>query len=107
MKSTRPTLAAQLVAAKETIKMFEAGGLHTLRAAYHALLKTNKDSLMASGVIVTLTALGGREIVPPFMVADGLSDDTIAALRRDIAETQKDTIRRNEIVEIATKGNQS
>lgn len=45
------------------------------------------DVLTASACIVTLTGLGGRQLVEPFAIRDGLSAATIAALRADIART--------------------
>lgn len=54
--------------------------------AAHDLHKAG-SCLMASGVLVQLTAIGGRELVLPFMVKDGLSDATIAALRADIVRS--------------------
>lgn len=58
-----------------------------LASSYHfadANLHKAGDALMASGVLVTLTALGGREIINPIVIRDGLSPATIAALRADI-----------------------
>lgn len=56
-------------------------------AAVDQKLNGAGSALMASGVLVELTALGGRAIVPPFVVLDGLSDDTIAAIRRDLVRS--------------------
>ena len=42
------------------------------------------DVLTASGVLLQLTALGGREIIMPVVIRDGLSADTIAALKADL-----------------------
>jgi hypothetical protein len=42
---------------------------------------------MASGVIVTIQNLSGETIVGPFMVQDGLSAETIAAIQADIKAT--------------------
>lgn len=39
---------------------------------------------MASGVLVQMHYLGGREVCPAFVLKDGLSDELILALRRDI-----------------------
>lgn len=39
--------------------------------------------MKSSGVLLQIHALGGREIVKPVLVRDGLSDDTIAALKKD------------------------
>jgi hypothetical protein len=40
--------------------------------------------MSAGGVMVTLTALGGRQIVEPVCIKYGLSAATIAALKADI-----------------------
>ena len=102
--SKRVPLSQQLAIAQRALAQLEASMLHTQREAYTGLPKAGKDSMMASGVIVTLTALGGRQIVPPFVITDGLSPDTIQALQHDLAITQMDTIGRNKI---SPKGDQS
>lgn len=43
--------------------------------------------LMASGALLQLHALGGREIIPPVVILDGLSAETIAALKKDLARS--------------------
>lgn len=45
------------------------------------------DSHMGSGVLVQLHSLGGKEITPPFVVRDGLSQETINALHADIVRS--------------------
>jgi len=40
--------------------------------------------MMASGVVLQLTALGGRELIPPVVIRDGLWPETIAALQEDL-----------------------
>ena len=42
---------------------------------------------MASGVILELTALGGKEIIPPVMIRDGLSQATIKAIQNDLCRS--------------------
>lgn len=42
------------------------------------------DVLHASAAILTLTALGGRVIVSPVAIRDGLSGATIAAIKADL-----------------------
>lgn len=60
-----------------------------LASNYHfaSLALPKAANLMASGVVVTLTALGGREIMPPVLITDGLSAATIDALLDDIARS--------------------
>lgn len=57
----------------------------TLRAAHKGLQRT--DQLHGSACIVTITSLGGREVVAPFAVYDGFSQSTIDAIRADIQRT--------------------
>ena len=64
----------------------EAQSATAARGALRLLPKAG-DCLMASAVIVHLTALGGREIVPVFAIRDGLSAATLAALKADIERT--------------------
>lgn len=42
------------------------------------------QSLMGSGVLIQMHALGGRELIKPVVIRDGLSPETIAALRNDL-----------------------
>ena len=62
---------------------------HFVDAELH---RAGSDALTASGVVVTLTALGGRKITEPFVVKNGLSDETIKALRRDIRRSYEDAV---------------
>lgn len=45
------------------------------------------DRLKGSGVVLTLSGLGGAEICKAVLIRDGLSAETIAALKRDIARS--------------------
>lgn len=51
------------------------------------LSKAGTDRLMGSGVLLQMHALGGRRVICPVVIRDGLSADTIAALQRDIARS--------------------
>lgn len=59
----------------------------SLYAAHRELEKVSTKRMMASGVIVTITSLNGKELVQPFMCADGLEVETIEALQRQIKTT--------------------
>lgn len=62
-----------------------------LAAMYHfasaELHRAGSKGLTGSGALLRLHALGGRELIVPIVIRDGLSDDTIAALQRDIARS--------------------
>ena len=77
-KPTRSELASK-------VKELEAQLSHSL---YYASVELPKaGNLMASGVLIQMTALGGREVVPPFVIKDGLSKETIEALHKDIVRS--------------------
>lgn len=42
------------------------------------------QDLMGSGVLIRMHGLGGKELVLPFVIRDGLSPETITTLRADI-----------------------
>lgn len=75
-----PRMAAMAV----ELLQHKAQDIGTLFRAHAALAKLGKDRYMASGVIVSVTNLSGKPLVEPVLIADGLSRDTIDALRRDV-----------------------
>ena len=85
---TRKKLTAAQRAAKD-LREYRAMDIMTLAQAHEAMLKTGTDRYMASGVIVTITNINGtgETIVGPVMIKDGLSQETIRALRADIKAT--------------------
>lgn len=80
--------AAQVAALQRQVRELHAQLASTYYFADKELHKAG-EPLFGSGVLVTLHALGGREITPPFMIGDGLSADTIAALRADLQRSYK------------------
>lgn len=64
----------------------ELGSQLTFNYHYASMevLKLDRDRLMASGVVMHLYHIGGKEVCPPFLVKDGFSDKTINALLDDI-----------------------
>ena len=60
-----------------------------LACSYHFASATleRAGNLAASAVVVELTALGGRQLITPVAIRGGLSAETIAALRKDIARS--------------------
>lgn len=58
-----------------------------IASTYHfaaATLNKAGDCLMASGALLRLEAIGGRELIPPVVIKDGLSQATIDAIRADL-----------------------
>lgn len=52
--------------------------------ASNAVERASANHLMASGAVLTITALGGREIIDSVVIRDGLSKETIAAIKADL-----------------------
>lgn len=69
------------------IRELNAQLVHVYHFATAELHKAGTNHMMASGVLVTLHALGGREIVTPVVIKDGFSDATIEALRADMVRS--------------------
>lgn len=67
-------------------KLLEAEALQIHRChfadAYRAAIEPG--SFMGSGVVLQLSAIGGREIFKPVIIKDGLSPETIEAIRADL-----------------------
>ena len=62
-----------------------------LASTYHFadanIERASQQHFTASGVVLELTAYNGKEIIPPVMIKDGLSDETIEAIRADLARS--------------------
>jgi hypothetical protein len=85
-RKTRPTKATL----ERKIKELEAQLASTYHFADAELLQASRKSYMGSAVIVEITALGGNVVMQPVAIRDGLSANTIAALRADIAKSYED-----------------
>lgn len=66
------------------VDQYKASLIHTYHFAGNELLKCGSDRYMASGLIVEIKNLSGKTVVIPFMVKDGLSNNTINALLDDM-----------------------
>lgn len=81
MKKIKPTKPSRETLERKVIELTAQ-----LASSYHfasATLPKAKD-LMGSGVLVQLTALGGKELINPVVIQNGLSEATIEALMNDI-----------------------
>lgn len=61
--------------------------VHRCHFASQSIDRAGTKNLMGSGVIISLVVLGGREIIEPLCIRDGLSDETITAIKADIARS--------------------
>lgn len=69
---------------RRKITELESQLAHVYFFADVGLDKAGQKHFMASGIVMTLTGLGGREIIPPVCIKDGLSQETIDAIRADL-----------------------
>lgn len=81
---TKQSKAARISELERKVQEAIAGQVHVYHFADASIDKASVDHLAGSGVIITLTALGGREICSPVLMRDGLSKETIEALREDL-----------------------
>lgn len=69
-----------------------AGQVHTYHFASHALNMLSTDHLAGSGIILSITVLGGREPFSRVLIRDGLSEEAIAALKVDLVRSYNTAI---------------
>jgi len=79
----RAQLESELAKAERTAFELRAQLASRLGAAFDAAPKTGRDPFMGSGVILQISAIGGAVVLPPVMIRDGLSPETIKALQDD------------------------
>lgn len=65
--------------------------VHNYHFADAELSRLSRDKMTGSSVIVQLSSLGGKAI-DPFALRDGLSDELVEALRKDIARSYDHSI---------------
>ena len=62
---------------------------HAYSHAKEQIKKVGAEHLMASGVLLRLTFLGGVEAINPVVIKDGLSTTTIMAIISDIERSRE------------------
>ena len=77
MKKTRKQLETRVLE-------LEASLASTYHFASKNIAKLSNDYLMGSGIVISITHLGGKPATLPFMIADGFSSETLIALQGDI-----------------------
>lgn len=62
-----------------------------LASTYHLasveIKNASEERLIGSGVLVQLTGIGGKNIVMPFLIRDGLNKNTIDALKAEMIKS--------------------
>ena len=90
MNTRKQTKTQKIEQLKKQLTEALAGQAHVYHFADAALDKASVNSLMGSGVVLTVTVLGGREIISPTLIRNGLSSELIAALRADLVRSYED-----------------
>jgi hypothetical protein len=91
MKTTKPVKPTRQQLERQILEL-ESQLAHRYRFAELEIDKASTAKMMASGVLLQLTALGGREIINPVVIRDGLSPETIAAIKADLHRSYELTV---------------
>lgn len=76
-KKTRQQLERQILE-------LESQMAYRYQFAQLSIDKASTDKMMASGVLLQISAIGGRELINPVVIKDGLSKATIEAIKADL-----------------------
>lgn len=87
-------LALHCNAVANELRVLKASRLSVYCAAYRNLDKCGQDRYMASGVTITIKNINKTDntIVEEVIIADGLSPETIAAIKADIKRSYELTM---------------
>ena len=88
-KQTKSQLIAEL---QRKVSELQAQSILSQSQAHNALETMGHNKLMGSCCIITIETLGGRFKIDPFAVNDGLSNETITAIKADIKRSLDLTI---------------
>ncbi len=84
---TKQTKTQKIAELERKLREALAAHAYVYHFAQNDIKKAGTDKLTGSGVVITLTVLGGREIISPVLIVDGLSAETIAALSADFVRS--------------------
>ena len=84
MKQNKQTKAERIRELERKLVEAQAQQIHNHHFASVGIEKASINKWMESAVIITITTLGGREIVAPVAIRNGLSDATIKAIQEDL-----------------------
>ena len=87
MTTKKQSKAARIAELERKLTEAMAGQVQVYHHASSGITKASTQHLAASGAVITITALGGREIVGPTLILNGLSDATITALKADFVRS--------------------
>jgi len=76
---------------KQKVIDLEAQMIHRYAFACKEIEKAG-NVLTASAAVLSITALGGKEIVAPVAIRDGLSIETIEAIKKDLQRSYEQAV---------------
>ena len=85
----KPTTKADLW---RKVKELEAQLAHQYHFATRTIDKAGARHCTGSAVILELTFLGGIKVIEPVAIKDGLSEETIAAIKADLKRSYERTV---------------
>lgn len=83
MKTKKPTKRTRAQIEREIIEL-KAQLASQYHFAHESINKCSVNHLTGSGVLLQLSSLGGNELVNPIVIRDGLSVETITAIKNDL-----------------------
>ena len=87
MKPGKQTKAQRIAELEEKLEEAKAYHIYRHHFASKALDRFSTDKLMGSGVVLSLTLVGGKELFEPVLICNGLSKEIIAALKADLVRS--------------------
>lgn len=88
----KQTKAQRIAALERQLQEAHAQQVHTAHFASIGLERASTKRFAASAVIITVTGLGGEQLVVPTAIRGGLSDASIAALQADLVRSYNDAL---------------
>lgn len=88
----KSTTAARIAKLEREKKELEAQLVFRHHFASAELDKMSIDRMMGSAVILEMKALGGKFGVDPVAISDGLSEETIKAIKADLVRSYNQAI---------------
>ena len=87
MKTEKKTKMQRLAELERKLFVAEASQIYRHHFASKMLDKLDTDRFIGSGLIVTVTYLSGEQAFEPVIICNGLSKETTAALKADLARS--------------------
>ena len=71
----------------QELKDTKAQLAHNLHFSNATISRASVDRCLGSAVILEISTLGGKKIIEPTAIRDGLSNETIEAIKKDLARS--------------------